>query len=143
MLKIKIQKTHKEIKTPNYAHKGDAGADIYSAEEDYTLKPGERKGFKTGIKMEIPKGYAALFWDKSGLAINHGIKTMGGVIDSTYRGEFVVILKNLGEVEYKIEKYSKISQILIQKVEEVEFEEVGRLENTERNDRGFGSTGIN
>ena len=141
MLKIKIQKTHKDIKTPNYAHEGDAGADIYSAEEDYTLKPGERKGFKTGIKMEIPKGYVALFWDKSGLAINHGIKTMGGVIDSTYRGEFVVILVNLGKKDHKIEKNSKITQILIQKVEEAEFEEAKDLSGSQRGDGKFGSTG--
>src|SRR5680860_18819 len=140
MIKIKIQKIG-DAKMPNYAHKGDAGLDIYSAEEDYVLQVGERKGFKTGIKMEIPEGYAALFWDKSGLAINHGIKTMGGVIDSTYRGEFVIILKILGEKEYRVEKGSKISQVLIQKVEEVEFEEVDSLESTERNEGGFGSTG--
>ncbi len=140
MIKIKIQKIG-DVKTPNYAHKGDAGLDIYSAEDDYVLKVGERKGFKTGIKMEIPEGYVALFWDKSGLAINHGIKTMGGVIDCTYRGEFIVILKNLGEEDYKIEKNSKISQILIQKVEEAEFEEVESLESTERNEGKFGSTG--
>ena len=140
MIKIRIQKIG-NVKIPNYAHKGDAGLDIYSAEEDYVLKVGERKGFKTGIKMEIPEGYVALFWDKSGLAINHGIKTMGGVIDSTYRGEFVVILKNLGEEEYKVEKNSKLTQILIQKVEEAEFEEVESLEGTERNEGKFGSTG--
>ncbi|MCK5332724.1 dUTP diphosphatase [Candidatus Parcubacteria bacterium] len=139
-MKIRIQKIG-DVKTPNYAHKGDAGLDIYSAEEDYILKVGERKGFKTGIKMEIPEGYAALFWDKSGLAIKHGIKTMGGVIDSTYRGEFVIILINLGEENYKIEKNSKLTQILIQKVEEVEFEEVDFLEETARNEGGFGSTG--
>ena len=140
MLKIKIQKIG-DAKIPNYAHNGDAGLDIYSAENDYILKVGERKGFKTGIKMEIPKGYAALFWDKSGLAINHGIKTMGGVIDSTYRGEFIVILINLGREDYKIEKNSKISQILIQKVEEAEFEEVENLGDTQRGEGGFGSSG--
>ncbi|MCK5084074.1 MAG: dUTP diphosphatase [Candidatus Pacebacteria bacterium] len=140
MIKIKIQKIG-DAKTPNYAHQGDAGLDIYSAEEDYTLKPGERKGFKTGIKMEIPKGYVALFWDKSGLAINHGIKTMGGVIDSTYRGEFVVILVNLGKKDHKIEKNSKITQILIQKVEEAEFEEAKDLSGSQRGDGKFGSTG--
>ena len=140
MLKIKIQ-TIGDAKLPSYAHKGDAGLDIYSAEEDYILKVGERRGFKTGVKMEIPEGYAALFWDKSGLAINYGIKTMGGIIDSTYRGEFVIILKNLGDKDYKVEKNSKISQVLIQKVEEAEFEQVESLEGTERNEGRFGSTG--
>ncbi|MBW6440594.1 dUTP diphosphatase [Patescibacteria group bacterium] len=141
-MKIKIQLIG-DAKMPNYAHKGDAGLDIYSAEEDYVLKAGERRGFKTGVKMEIPKGYAALFWDKSGLAINHGIITMGGVIDSTYRGEFAVILKNLGDKDYKVEKHAKISQVLIQKIEEAEFEEVNFLEKTERDEHGFGSTGLN
>lgn len=141
MLKVKIQKT-REAKIPSYAHKGDAGLDVYSVEEDYILKVGERKGFKTGIKLEIPRGYVALFWDKSGLAINYGIKTMGGVIDSAYRGELVVILKNLGEDDYKIEKKSKISQILVQKIEEVEFEEVDNLDNSQRGNNGFGSSGI-
>ena len=143
MLKIKIQKLNKDVKTPNYAHRGDAGADIYSAEEDYILKPGERKGFKTGVKMEIPEGYVALFWDKSGLAIKHGIKTMGGVIDSTYRGEVAVILINLGLEDYKVEKNTKIAQILFQKIEEAEIEEVEDISDTQRGEGGFGSTGLN
>lgn len=141
MLKIKFQKLNKDAIVPNYAHKGDTGLDVYSVEGDYILKPGEIKGFKTGIKVEIPFGYAGLFWDKSGLAIKSGIKTMGGVIDSTYRGELVVILNNLGNKEYIVEKKSKIAQLLVQKIEEVEFEEVKSLDNTERGEGGFGSSG--
>ena len=139
-MKIKIQKT-RNIKTPNYAHQGDAGLDIYSAEEDYNLKPKERKGFLTGIKMEIPDGYVGLVWDKSGLASKYGIKTMAGVIDSSYRGEISIVLINLGSEDYLVEKNTKIAQILIQKIEQVEIEEVEDLENTERGDGGFGSSG--
>ncbi|MCK5466307.1 dUTP diphosphatase [Candidatus Parcubacteria bacterium] len=139
-MKIKIQKIG-DAKIPNYAHEGDAGLDIYSAEENYILKSGERKGFLTGIKMEIPSGYVGLIWDKSGLASKHGIKTMAGVIDSSYRGEVAIVLINLGSENYLIEKNTKIAQILIQKAEYAETEEVENLDKTERGDRGFGSTG--
>ena len=91
--------------------------------------------------MEIPDGYVGLVWDKSGLASKHGIKTMAGVIDSTYRGEISIVLINLGSEDYLVEKNTKIAQILIQKIEQVEIEEVEDLENTERGDRGFGSSG--
>jgi len=139
-VKIKIQKI-KNVKTPNYAHQDDAGLDIYSAEENYILKSGERKGFLTGIKMEIPSGYVGLVWDKSGLAVKHGIKTMAGVIDSTYRGELIIILINLGSENYLVEKNTKIAQLLIQKIEHVEIEEVENLDETKRGENRFGSTG--
>jgi dUTP pyrophosphatase len=140
MLKIKIQKI-RDTKTPNYAHGGDAGLDLYSAEEDYVLKPGERKGFLTGIKMEIPNGYAGLVWDKSGLAVKHGIKIMAGVIDSAYRGEIIIVLINLGNENYLVEKNTKIAQMLIQKIERAEIEKVENLNETKRGEDGFGSTG--
>lgn len=143
MLKIKIQRIDKDVKIPNYAHHGDAGIDLYSFENDYILKPGEHKKFVTGIKIEIPRGHAGLIWDKSGLALKHCIKIMGGVIDSTYRGEIAVILINLGSKDYKVEKNTKIAQMLFQKIEEAEVKEVDSLTNTKRNDKGFGSTGIN
>ncbi len=140
MLKIKIQKIG-DVKIPNYAHQGDAGLDLYSVEENYVLKSGEHKGFATGIKMEIPDGYVRLIWDKSGMAFKCGIKIMGGVIDSTYRGEIVVILINLGKKDYKVEKDAKIAQMLFQKVEKAEIKEVENLGNTQRGEGGFGSSG--
>ena len=142
MPKIKIQKINENAKVPNYAHQGDAGLDFYSAEENYVLKSGERKGFSTGIKMEIPNGYVGLIWDKSGLAAKYGIKIMAGVIDSTYRGEVIVMLINLGNKNYLIEKNAKIAQMLIQKIEQAEIKIVEDLNITKRGDGGFGSTGI-
>ena len=142
MPKIKIQKINDSAKVPNYAHRGDAGLDFYSAEENYVLKPGERKGFSTGIKMEIPDGSVGLIWDKSGLAAKQGIKIMAGVIDSTYRGEVIVMLINLGSKDYLVEKNTKIAQMLIQKIEQAEIEVVEDLNITKRGDGGFGSTGI-
>jgi dUTP pyrophosphatase len=141
MLKIKIRKVS-DVKTPNYAHMGDAGLDFYSAEDDYILKPGERKGFATGIKMEIPEGYVGLIWDKSGLAFKNGLKVMAGVIDSTYRGEIVIVLINLGRKEYTVKRNTKIAQMLIQGIEQVEIEEIENLSNTRRSDGKFGSTGV-
>ena len=142
MLKIKIQKMNENAKIPNYAHWGDAGLDLYSAEESYLLKPGERKGFSTGVKMEIPDGYVGLIWDKSGLAAKYGIKIMAGVIDSTYRGEVIVMLVNFGSKEYLVEENAKIAQMLIQKIEQAEIEVVKDLNITKRGDGGFGSTGM-
>lgn len=141
MLKIKIQKINPEIKIPGYAHTGDAGMDLYSAEYA-VIKPGERKVVATGMKMEIPFGYVGLIWDKSGLASKNGLKIMGGVIDATYRGEVGVVIVNLGDQEYRVEKNTKIAQMLIQRVESAEIEEVKNLENTLRGDGGFGSSGL-
>lgn len=126
---------------PSYAHPDDAGMDIFSA-EDVIIKAGERRNLRTGLKMELPEGYAALVWDKSGLAFKHGIKTMAGVIDACYRGEIGVVLVNLSDTDYKIKKGQKIAQMLIQKVERAEIEEARKLSETKRGDGGFGSTGV-
>ena len=93
-MKIKFQKILDEAIIPHYAHQGDAGMDIFSA-EDAVIKSGEIKSVKTGVKMEMPEGFVGLIWDKSGLALKNGIKTMAGVIDSSYRGEIKILLHNL------------------------------------------------
>ncbi len=139
-MKIKVKKISGEAVAPCCHHKGDAGFDLYSAEEA-VLNPGERVKVRTGIAMEIPDGYAGLVWDKSGMAANHGIKTMAGVIDSCYRGEIAVVLVNLSDKDFKIEKRQKIAQMLIQKAESPEIEIIEKLGNSERGKGGFGSTG--
>ena len=103
---IKIQKIDSEAIIPNYANKDDAGLDFYSV-EDVALKPMERKAIRTGVKMEIPEGYVGLVWDKSGLAVNNGIKTMAGVVDSGYRGEIKIVLINLSNQDFEIKKGQK------------------------------------
>lgn len=140
-MKIKIKKLNEKATLPRYAKKGDAGMDIFSCEE-VMLKPGERKLISTGISMEIPEGNVALVWDKSGIAGNHGIKTMAGVIDSSYRGEIKIVILNTSDKEYSIKHGDKICQILIQPVVSAEIVEVSELEETERGSGGFGSTGI-
>lgn len=139
-MKLSIKKLSPEAKVPTRAHHDDAGLDLY-ANENYTLKPGEIHGVPTGIAMAIPAGSAGLIWGKSGLALKAGIGVLGGVIDAQYRGEIVVIVTNHGTTEYHIEKGSKIAQILIQKIELLETEEVIELDDTIRGAGAFGSTG--
>lgn len=139
-MRIKFKKLHPEARIPTYAHEGDAGMDLFEI-ENYILKAGERRVIGTGIAIEIPDGYVGLVWDKSGLAAHHGIKTMGGVIDASYRGEIKIVLLNTSDKDFKIEKGMKIAQLLIQPVVSAEIEEVSELSGTHRSDGGFGSTG--
>ena len=139
-MKLKIKKLKENAKPIKYAHKGDAGLDVYSA-ENKTIKAGEREVIETGIAIAIEEGYVALVWDKSGLAAKSGIKTMAGVIDSGYRGEVKIVLLNTNKEDFEITEGDKIAQILIQKIEQAEIEEVQDLDDTTRGEGGFGSTG--
>ena len=125
---------------PQYAHAGDAGADI-TASEKIAIPPRERTLVSTGVRLEIPEGYVGLLWPRSGLAVKKGIDCGAGVIDSHYRGEVKVLLFNHSDNEFQIEPGDRIAQILIQKVERVEFHLVDQLNETARSDAGFGSTG--
>lgn len=128
---------------PKLEHEGDAGFDLYST-EDAILKPMQRKLIPTGISMAIEKGYEAQIRPKSGLAIEHGITLLNtpGTIDAGYRGEIKVIVINLGEKEYRIEKGKKICQVVFNKIEHPEIIEVQELEASSRGKGGFGSTGL-
>jgi dUTP pyrophosphatase len=139
-MKLKIKKINTDAIIPQYAHKGDAGFDLFAI-EDTTIKKNERIVVKTGIAMEIPTDYVGLIWDKSGVSVKAGIKTIAGVVDSTYRGEILVAVINLSDSDYKFEKGHKVAQMIIQKKETVEFEEVNELTETKRGEGGFGSTG--
>ena len=126
--------------SPQYAHSGDAGADITSSEK-VVIPPRERTLVSTGVRLEIPEGHVGLIWPRSGLAVKKGIDCGAGVIDSHYRGEVKVLLFNHSDDEFQIERGDRIAQILIQKVERVEFHQVTQLNETTRNEAGFGSTG--
>ncbi|MBL7055820.1 dUTP diphosphatase [Candidatus Woesearchaeota archaeon] len=140
--KIKMVKIA-DVPTPKYAHEGDSGVDLYAA-ESCTLQHLERRAVKTGLKLEIPRGYEGQVRPKSGLALSYGLSHANcvGTIDSCYRGEIRVPLINLGKEPYIVEKGKKIGQLVFAKVEEAEFEEVKELENTTRAEDGFGSTGL-
>jgi dUTP pyrophosphatase len=139
-MKLKIKKLNSEAKLPEYANSDDAAFDLFSI-EDIEIKPNDRVQIPTGIAMQIPENHVGLIWDKSGLSHNQGLKTLGGVIDSGYRGEVKVGLINLGSEIYKIEKGHKVAQMIIQRKETCEVVEVDDLEDSERGEGGFGSSG--
>lgn len=136
---LRIEKISESAKLPIKAHLGDAGYDLY-ANDYYSIPPYAQALVSTGIRMAIPDGYVGLIWDKSGVAFG-GIKTMGGVIDSSYRGEIKVIIKNLSEELFNIVPGQKIAQILIQSVSDLAISEESIDDETTRAAGGFGSTG--
>ncbi|MFA6476500.1 MAG: dUTP diphosphatase [Candidatus Paceibacterota bacterium] len=137
---FRIKKVHPDAVIPSYAHGGDAGFDLRST-EDILLERGKPTAIPIGINIEIPEGHTALIWDRSGLAFNHGIKSLGGVIDTGFRGEVKVCLINLGQEDYEIKKGERVAQMIIQKYEKVDIEEAKELSDGERGSNGFGSTG--
>lgn len=139
-MKLQIQKIYPDAKIPVNGYQGDAGLDLY-AYGDFSLKPGERVSVPTGIKMAIPDGCVGLVWDKSGIAFKRGIKSMGGVVDSGYRGEIMVCLINLSAEIQEIKRGEKIAQIIIQPYLSVDIEESELNDDTHRGEKGFGSSG--
>lgn len=137
---LKIKKIDSEAVVPQAAYEHDAGLDLYSV-EPVRLEAGERKAVRTGIALEIPAGFAGLIWDKSSVSMKHGLKTLGGVVDAGYRGEIQVGLVNFSDKAYEIGKGDKIAQLLVQKIEHLQVVEVDELSDTERSERGFGSSG--
>ncbi len=141
MMKLRIKKINPGARLPVYGHAGDAGMDLFAAEE-VVLGAGEVKAVPTGVKMAIPGGYAGLIWDKSGISLQ-GVHRLAGVVDAGYRGEVKVVMVNLGKKPYVFKKGQKVAQILIQPVQAVEVVDVGEdeLDETSRGEGGFGSTG--
>lgn len=125
---------------PRYGSEGAAGADLHAAEA-IVLAPGDRAAVATGIHLELPAGHVGLVWPRSGLALKHGIDTLAGVIDSDYRGEVRVVLINHGREPFAIASGDRIAQLLVQRVERVEFVGEADLDRTARGAGGFGSTG--
>jgi len=143
-LRIEFKLLHELAQAPKYAHDGDAGADLVCI-EDVTLAPGERKLISTGVAISLPAGYVGLVHPRSGLANKHGIGIVNtpGTIDSGYRGELKICLINLDPTETaNLPAGSRIAQLVIQEVLTAEFIQVQELDDTERSDSGFGSTGI-
>ena len=143
-IEIEFKLLHEFAHAPKYAHDGDAGADLVCI-EDVTLKPGERMLVSTGVAIAVPPGYVGLVHPRSGLANNHGIGIVNtpGTIDSGYRGELKICLINLDQSEtVSLPAGSRIAQLVVQEVTTAQFIEVQNLDDTDRSDNGFGSTGI-
>jgi dUTP pyrophosphatase len=143
MTLVKIKKLHPDAILPQYAHTGDAGADLFSI-EDFTLAPMARAAIGTGLAAEVAIGFEIQIRPKSGLALSAGIAIVNapGTVDAGYRGEIKVIFINLGREPYNITKGQKIAQAIISPVIRAEFTEVTELSSSQRDTGGFGSTGV-
>mgnify|MGYP003335137517 FL=1 len=142
-LRVLIQRLDKELPLPQYAKPGDAGLDVY-ARIDCTLAPGARALVPTGIAIALPEGYVCLAHPRSGLAVKYGISIVNtpGTIDAGYRGEIQINLINHDlQNHFEIKRGDRIAQLVFQKFEHAQFEEVDVLPESERGTGGFGSTG--
>ena len=145
MTKILIKRLSKNIPLPKYETEGSSGMDLAAnIEQAIEIKPGKSVIIPTGLALSIPKNYEIQIRPRSGLAAKNQISVLNtpGTIDEDYRGEIKVILINLGEKKFKIEKGLRIAQMVLCPVIKAELEEVDVLDETKRGFGGFGSTGI-
>lgn len=135
----------KDLPLPNYESVAAAGMDVRAAvETPIVIKPGERSLIPTGLQMALPEGYEAQIRPRSGLAIRNGITMLNapGTIDADYRGEVKVIAINHGEEEFVVNHGDRIAQMVIAPVTQLPLLEVDELDETDRGEGGFGSTGV-
>ncbi len=142
-MQLAVKRLDPGLPLPAYAHDGDAGLDLFCA-EDVTLGPMERKLVSTGIALAIPEGYAGFVQPRSGLAHREGLSFVNtpGLIDAHYRGEIKVIAINLDpQKTLSLHRGERIAQLVVQAVARASVVEVSDLDETVRGDGGFGSTG--
>jgi len=135
----------KDFDLPAYATDLSAGVDLVAASnEALTILPGERALVPTGIRIALPEGYEAQVRPRSGLAFSHGITVLNspGTIDADYRGEIAVLLVNLGNTTFTVERGMRIAQLVVTAVARVAWQEAPALPTSERGEGGFGSTGL-
>lgn len=139
---IKFKKLNEKAILPSFANEGDAGLDICSTQE-VLLMPGQRALVKTGLAIQLPKGWEAQVRSRSGLAYKHGVVVLNspGTIDEPYRGEIGVILINHGQEPYSISIGDRIAQLVLKRTEDVVPVFVEELNESNRGSGGFGSTG--
>lgn len=144
MENVNIKKLNDNAIIPTYATEYSAGCDLYAClDDDIVIKPGETVLIKTGLAIEVPKGYAGLIYARSGLATKKGLAPANkvGVIDSDYTGEVMVALFNHSNEERKVEKNERVAQLVITPCLTANFNLVDELKETKRGKGGFGSTG--
>lgn len=144
MENVFVKKLRSNAVIPTYGSDGAAGADLYAClDEAVEIMPGETAFIPTGLAMEIPKGYAGLLYARSGLACKRGLAPANkvGVVDSDYRGEFMVALHNHGQNAQTVEPGERIAQLVITPVLTPGFTLCEALDETSRGAGGFGSTG--
>ena len=140
--RVKVKRLKVNAVLPKYAHEGDAGMDVCSC-ENCVLKPGERRLVSTGLAFEIPVGTELQIRPRSGLALKSGVSIVNspGTLDSGYRGELGIILINHGDKDFEVRVGDRIAQVVLNRFEVVDVEEVEELGESKRGGGGFGSTG--
>jgi dUTP pyrophosphatase len=144
-VQIRIKRLDPELELPRQQHADDAGYDLHARERAVLAPGGGRALVPTGLAVAIPSGYAGFVLPRSGLALKAGITCLNapGLIDAQYRGELKVLLVNTDPVEpFMVERGDRIAQLVVQRVEQFEWEEVDDLDVTDRDTFGFGSTGV-
>lgn len=145
-MKMQIKRLEgNNLELPSYETSKSAGMDLRACiTENITIKPMERKLIKTGIAISIPENYEVQIRPRSGLALKQGITVLNtpGTIDADYRGEIGVILINLGENDFIVERGMRIAQMVVNPIVQAELIEVAELDATQRGEGGFGSTGV-
>jgi dUTP pyrophosphatase len=136
---INILRVSSEAVLPTRAHPDDAGLDLYGL-EDVILPPSQGRVAKTGIALALPPGHVGLVADRSSLA-KRGVKTAGGIIDAGYRGEIHIVLWNISSEPIQLKRGERIAQLLIIPIATPAVVEVTTLDETQRGNKGFGSTG--
>ena len=140
---LRFRKVHPDAVLPSYAHPGDAGMDVRSAEA-LVIPPGGRALVHTGLVMVLPPGYEAQVRPRSGLALKQGVTVLNtpGTIDEGSRGEVGVILANFGDAPFAVNVGDRVAQIVIAPVTRAEIGETDDVGETDRGAGGFGSTGV-
>ena len=141
-IEVKVKKLYADAKLPEYKTDGASGMDLFSY-GDYTVIARSQMMISTGIALSIPGGYEGQIRPRSGLAAKHGISITNspGTIDSDYRGEISIILRNNSDDNFEVKKYDRIAQIIFVKVEKAKLKVVDNLDETLRGEGGFGHTG--
>ncbi|MFH1503478.1 MAG: dUTP diphosphatase [Candidatus Diapherotrites archaeon] len=138
---IKFMKLLKNAETPEYILGSDVGFDV-KAIENVSIFPFDQKNVRTGIAIEIPKGYVGIVRDRAGIVQKMNVHTVAGTFDSGFRGEVSIMLVNMNEKTIEIEKGMRIAQIILIPIVKAKIVEVKKLSETERGEKGFGSTGM-
>ncbi len=141
----RIEEKYNDLPLPSYASGGSAGMDVYAAtDEPITIKHGEVKMIPTNLAIALESGYECQVRSRSGLAAKNGVFALNapGTVDSDYRGEIKIILANFGEADFTIERGDRIAQLVIAQYEHIGWSEVESLDETDRGEGGFGSTGV-
>ena len=146
-MKLKVRRLHADAKLPEKNNESDSGYDLFILKDDnfngevFVLGTGKRKVFSTGVAVELPTGYGMLIKDRSSVAVKHGVHALAGVIDNGYRGEIKICLINLSDKSHVFSKGQKVAQGVLHHIPVCDIEEIEELSETERGDKGFGSSG--